>query len=130
MLAVLAMLLSATWASPTSSQAIVLAQYYDEDVPEPDPYELEDPDDLDGDGVPDDEAEEMEPEPEDQTFGGYDCLDDCSGHSAGFLWAQEHTLRSALDCEGNSASFVEGCRAYFEDPYRDPYEDDAGNPVP
>lgn len=49
------------------------------------------------------------------TFHGYDCTVDCSGHEAGYQWAEEHDIKDADDCGGNSQSFIEGCRAYAEE---------------
>lgn len=49
------------------------------------------------------------------TFKGYDCTDDCSGHEAGYNWAEAHDIDDPDDCGGNSQSFIEGCRAYAEE---------------
>jgi hypothetical protein len=49
-----------------------------------------------------------------QTFAGHPCTDDCSGHRAGYEWAEEHDIDDADKCTGNSQSFVEGCRAFAE----------------
>ncbi len=49
-----------------------------------------------------------------KTFKGYGCRDDCSGHRAGYEWAQRNGLRSASQCSGNSESFIEGCVAFAE----------------
>ncbi|TPI27889.1 hypothetical protein FJ414_28305, partial [Mesorhizobium sp. B3-1-6] len=64
-----------------------------------------------------------------QTFGGYDCTEDCSGHKAGYDWAQQNSVSDTSDCSGNSQSFVEGCDAYVEDPNRGSDEDDDGNEI-
>jgi hypothetical protein len=67
---------------------------------------------------------------QDRTFGGYDCTDECQGHSAGYKWADKHDVDDPARCPyGNSRSFHEGCIAYTEDPSRDPDEDDDGDPV-
>lgn len=50
-----------------------------------------------------------------QTFEGYDCTQDCSGHEAGYDWAQRRGVTDESDCGGNSNSFIEGCRAYAEE---------------
>ncbi len=50
-----------------------------------------------------------------QTFGGYPCTVDCSGHSAGYDWAADKGIEDADDCGGNSNSFIEGCRAWAEE---------------
>jgi len=65
---------------------------------------------------------------QDRTFGDFDCTDDCSGHSAGYNWAQKHSIEDENSCpEGNSQSFHEGCIAYTRDPSLDPDSDDNGN---
>jgi len=46
------------------------------------------------------------------TFHGYDCTVDCSGHEAGYNWAEEHGITEPSECGGNSQSFIEGCQAY------------------
>jgi hypothetical protein len=50
-------------------------------------------------------------------FAGYDCTADCSGHEAGYKWAQEHDISDGDDCDAagehsSSSSFAEGCHAY------------------
>lgn len=57
-----------------------------------------------------------------QTFNGYDCTQDCSGHQAGYDWAASKGIESASDCGGNSNSFIEGCQSYVEQ-NADPSED-------
>ena len=37
------------------------------------------------------------------------CTDDCSGHKAGYEWAEQNGISSESDCDGNSDSFNEGC---------------------
>lgn len=37
------------------------------------------------------------------------CIGDCSGHKAGYEWAEENGISSESDCNGNSDSFNEGC---------------------
>ncbi len=66
---------------------------------------------------------------QDRTFGGNLCTDDCSGHSAGYLWAEENQITDQNQCDGNSNSFIEGCMTFAEDPYRGYDLDDDGNPV-
>jgi hypothetical protein len=39
------------------------------------------------------------------TFSGYDCTEDCSGHEAGYNWAEENYISDEYDCDGNSNSF-------------------------
>lgn len=48
------------------------------------------------------------------TFEGYECTEDCSGHEAGYAWAEENDITDPDDCGGNSQSFIEGCIAYAE----------------
>ena len=65
-----------------------------------------------------------------RTFGGYDCTIDCSGHAAGYRWAEDQDVHDESDCPlGNSNSFYEGCLAYTEDPSRGADEDDDGRPI-
>lgn len=52
-----------------------------------------------------------------KTFHGYDCTEDCSGHEAGYEWAEENDIDDTYDCDGNSNSFVEGCEAYVDENY-------------
>ncbi len=49
------------------------------------------------------------------TFMGYRCIADCSGHEAGYEWAEENNIDDPDDCGGNSDSFIEGCKAYADD---------------
>lgn len=63
------------------------------------------------------EQEEAEPEEvaASPSFMGYDCTEDCSGHEAGYQWAEENGVDDPSDCGGNSNSFIEGCEAYAEE---------------
>lgn len=45
----------------------------------------------------------------------YGCTDDCSGHEAGYAWAQDNGIENPDDCGGNSNSFIEGCMTYAEE---------------
>jgi hypothetical protein len=47
-----------------------------------------------------------------KTYKGYECTDDCSGHEAGYEWAQRKGITDPDDCGGNSNSFIEGCKSY------------------
>jgi hypothetical protein len=49
-----------------------------------------------------------------RTFNGYTCTDDCSGHEAGYEWAEEQGVDDPDDCDGKSESFIEGCQSYAE----------------
>lgn len=46
------------------------------------------------------------------TFYEFDCLSDCSGHEAGWDWANEIGIEFEYQCGGNSRSFIEGCIAF------------------
>lgn len=50
-----------------------------------------------------------------QSFQGYPCTQDCSGHEAGYRWAQLKGIDDPDDCRGNSNSFIEGCKAAAEE---------------
>ena len=50
-----------------------------------------------------------------EDFYGYPCTQDCSGHEAGYNWADEHGVTDEADCNGSSSSFNEGCQAYVEE---------------
>ena len=66
----------------------------------------------------------------DKQFGGNECTVDCSGHAAGYRWAEDNEIRSELDCpSGHGSSFEEGCRTFVEDPYRGADEDDDGEEI-
>lgn len=65
-----------------------------------------------------------------QTFGDFNCTVDCSGHEAGYNWADQHGIHNEEDCpDGNSQSFHEGCIAYTRDSNQGADEDDQGNTV-
>ncbi|MER8583107.1 hypothetical protein NKG95_31160 [Mesorhizobium sp. M1423] len=64
-----------------------------------------------------------------ETFGGNDCTEDCSGHKAGYDWAQQNGISDESACSSNSQSFNEGCQTYLEDPNRGSDEDDDGNEI-
>jgi len=69
----------------------------------------------------DESSDESEPndnedsDTETKDFHGYPCTVDCSGHEAGYKWAEEHDIHDPDDCGGNSQSFIEGCRAWAEE---------------
>ena len=66
-------------------------------------------------------------------FGGYECKLDCSGHKAGYEWAEANDITNEKDClqilriHRNRRSFYEGCLVYVDDPDRGSDEDDDGN---
>jgi hypothetical protein len=44
---------------------------------------------------------------------GFNCTVDCSGHEAGYRWAEQHSIDDEDYCpDGDSESFHEGCIAY------------------
>ncbi|RJO60265.1 hypothetical protein C4544_05740 [candidate division WS5 bacterium] len=53
------------------------------------------------------------------TFNGYACTDDCSGHEAGYEWAEENgiTQDDVDGYSGNSDSFQEGMQSYVDENY-------------
>jgi hypothetical protein len=58
-----------------------------------------------------------------QTFGGgYKCTIDCSGHRAGYEWAEHKQITDAALCEEilihapKRTSFYEGCLTYVKSP--------------
>lgn len=55
------------------------------------------------------------------TFGAYECTGDCSGHAAGYEWAEQNGIEAPEDCGGSSSSFIEGCEEYAND-QRDSYD--------
>ncbi len=61
---------------------------------------------------------------ESPSFHGYECTDDCSGHEAGYEWAEENGIDDPGDCGGNSNSFIEGCESYAEEQQGVEYESD------
>lgn len=68
-------------------------------------------------------AEELEEEDQENesitnaplTFMGRNCTVDCSGHEAGYRWAEENGIDDSNECDGNSDSFNEGCQSYVEE---------------
>lgn len=49
------------------------------------------------------------------TFDGNPCLGDCSGHQAGYDWAEQNDVDDESSCSTPSASFNQGCESYVED---------------
>ena len=70
--------------------------------------------DYEKEGYTDEETTTYE---DDLYFNGYECTEDCSGHEAGYDWAEENGIESEDDCGGNSDSFIEGCYSYVEENY-------------
>jgi hypothetical protein len=69
------------------------------------------------------------------TFGAYECTDGCSGHKAGYEWAEAKGITDEQQCEdilakgANRISFYEGCKTYVADPSRGADEDDGGGAI-
>jgi hypothetical protein len=50
-----------------------------------------------------------------RTYAGFNCTVDCSGHEAGYRWAERNSIDDEDYCpDGDSESFHEGCIAYVE----------------
>jgi len=49
------------------------------------------------------------------TFDGNTCLGDCSGHQAGYDWAEQNDVDDESSCSTPSASFNQGCESYVEE---------------
>lgn len=73
-----------------------------------DVYDDEEPRTSDDEGGTTEDRKAADP----KTFGRYDCTRDCSGHQAGYDWAERKGITDPDDCGGRSRSFIEGCRAY------------------
>lgn len=58
------------------------------------------------------------------SFRGYECTEDCSGHEAGYEWAEDNGIDDPDDCGGNSESFIEGCQAFAEEQQAEQFEDE------
>ena len=70
------------------------------------------------------ESDQSDTSSEQQTFGGYSCSYDCSGHEAGYEWAQDNDVCDEYYDGGNSESFAEGVRSYAEDNCSSEYENE------
>ena len=57
----------------------------------------------------------IEPVDGSREFGDSPCTEDCSGHEAGYEWAQDNGIEDPDDCGGNSNSFIEGCVTYAKE---------------
>lgn len=49
------------------------------------------------------------------TFDGNTCLGDCSGHQAGYDWAEQNDVDDESSCSTPSTSFNEGCASFVEE---------------
>lgn len=54
-----------------------------------------------------------------QYSGSHGCTEDCSGHQAGYAWAERHDISDPSQCGGNSTSFIQGCMDYAESRQRE-----------
>lgn len=60
------------------------------------------------------------------TFDGYECTDDCSGHQAGYDWAEDNGIDDEDSCDTSSQSFNEGCQSFVQGGSRIVSSDDDG----
>jgi hypothetical protein len=51
----------------------------------------------------------------DHFFRGRQCIDDCSGHVAGYNWAKDRGISKVEGCYGKSISFRDGCLIYVDE---------------
>ena len=49
----------------------------------------------------------------DRTYG-FNCTVDCSGHEAGYRWAEQHSIDDENYCQDGDSEFYEGCIAYVQ----------------
>lgn len=59
------------------------------------------------------------------SYEGYGCTQDCSGHDAGYQWAEDNDVTDPNDCGGKSWSFEEGCRSFAEERQEAEAEEDS-----
>jgi|GEM_PF-5580526 len=50
-----------------------------------------------------------------RAFRGFGCTSDCSGHQAGYDWAEQRGIDHPDECGGRSQSFIEGCQAFAQE---------------
>lgn len=50
-----------------------------------------------------------------KSFKGFPCTSDCSGHQAGYEWAEKNNIKNISDCGGNSDSFITGCQVWAQE---------------
>jgi len=48
-------------------------------------------------------------------FKGSKCTSDCSGHKAGYDWAQSENIADISECQSQSPSFSKGCEIYVSE---------------
>lgn len=56
-----------------------------------------------------------EDNPQGNSWNGYECTSDCSGHEAGYDWALDNNVTDESSCDGKSNSFNEGCEQYISE---------------
>lgn len=64
-----------------------------------------------------------------EAFDGDPCTEDCSGHEAGYSWAERRSITDEDECDqagetSNSPSFAAGCKAYVRGDDEDESTDD------
>lgn len=70
-----------------------------------------------------------------RTFGNFECTVDCSGHKAGYEWAEVGGITGEAQCESilrrwpNRNSFYEGCLVFVDDPARGADDHDDGEEI-
>jgi hypothetical protein len=47
-----------------------------------------------------------------ENFSNHSCTENCTGHEAGYAWAEQQGVTDPNDCGGESNSFLEGCMVY------------------
>ena len=66
---------------------------------------------------------------QDRNFRRYPCTVDCADESAGYAWARRRGITAPENCPpGNSEAFLQGCRAYTENPRGDAGRDESSYP--
>jgi hypothetical protein len=90
-------------AQPAESSSEIARTESDEDA------------DRDEEKVDEDSDDGGDSDDESRFFHGYRCTVDCSGHEAGYKWAEDHDIDDVDNCGGNSQSFIEGCQAWVEE---------------
>jgi len=48
-------------------------------------------------------------------FRNFPCEWDCSGHKEGYKWAENNRVTEYENCQGESQSFIEGCKIHVAD---------------
>lgn len=81
---------------------------------DPSGYLERDPPEAQSEAALETAVESLEGSTYDDAGAPYGCTDDCSGHDAGYAWAQENGVTDSSECVGDSQSFIEGCEAYVD----------------